>query len=331
MECVEYPAVKGGRGYKGEVGDPGPTGYRGLIGPPGDDAQCLIGRPGSKGQPGEPGPDGMKGDMGPPGYPGAPGYSATLVNATRVQELRRLIETFKVGFYQCCYGQQVRSPVKRALAVDNFDMNTTMDGSIDENGNVDDTSLSCRYYVINENGNTCNDTYDYCPFKRGKTGPDGAEGSRGDTGAKGETGPSGNNGRDGLPGPKGRKGKIGPPGEQGPPGEDVYLQCPTQGAKGERGAPGEKGDQGPRGYKGAQGEKGNACPPSTGPDGEPGLPGYPGIPGSKGQTGSHGLPGDMGDPADNDITAQELADFKEQLIQLQQKVRSGRCCYNPKY
>ena len=273
----------------------------------------------------------MKGDMGPPGYPGAPGVSATLVNATRVQELLQYINTFKSKFYQCCYGQQVRSHLKRALAVDNFDMNTATDGGIDENRIADNPNQSCRYYVINENGNTCSQTYSYCPFKRGKPGFAGAEGRRGETGDQGEPGPSGHDGRDGLPGSKGRKGKIGPPGEQGPPGDNIYLHCLTQGAKGERGAPGEKGDRGPRGYKGTQGEKGDACPPSYGPDGEPGIPGYPGIPGSKGPTGAHGLPGEMGDPADNDITVQELADFKEQLMQLQQKVNSGRCCYNPKY
>ena len=275
----------------------------------------------------------MKGDIGPPGYPGAPGISATLVNATRVQELLEYIETFKSGFYQCCYGQQVRSHLKRALAVDNFDMNTenATDGGADESTTVDDTNLPCRYYVNYENGSTCNRFFDHCPFKKGSTGRPGDHGPRGDPGDQGERGPNGNDGQDGLPGPKGRKGKIGPPGEQGPPGEDAYLECPTQGPKGERGAPGEKGDRGPRGNKGAVGGKGDACPPSHGPDGEPGIPGYPGIPGSKGPIGARGLPGEMGDSADDDLTVQELEDYKLQLSQLEQKVSSGRCCYNPKY
>ena len=271
----------------------------------------------------------MKGDVGPPGYPGAPGIDATLENATRVQEILDDIEAFRAGFYQCCYGQQVRSPIKRALAVDNFDADGMMNSTDDESTTVDETNVACKYYVDYENNGTCNYLFDHCPFKKGHTGYPGPQGPRGETGDEGDRGPNGNDGANGQPGSKGRKGKIGPPGVQGPPGEDAYMQCPTQGPKGEKGARGEKGERGPRGNKGVEGPKGNACPPSSGPDGEPGIPGYPGLPGNKGQVGKRGLPGEMGDGADRDITEEELMNFKLQLQQLEDKVDSGRCCYNP--
>ena len=332
--CTKHVAVKGDRGPKGEIGDRGPDGYRGPQGPAGEDAWCFPGPSGPKGVAGDPGPDGMKGDIGPPGPAGRSGIRKFLSTAVRVQELLRYVSDIKAEFYQCCFGVNASSHVKRAIEDTNAEISNAAgdDLTIDEISltTSDNDSYPCQYYVDYEDGGECNYLFDYCPFKIGPEGRPGYPGPRGDTGMKGRIGLKGQPGQDGKPGPKGPKGKIGPPGYAGPYGEDVYVTCDVQGPKGERGVPGMKGDKGPRGYTGPEGDKGDACPPSYGPVGDPGVPGYPGLPGSKGPTGMPGAPGPMGDAGDGDMSLEELDKYKAQFKKLLDIVVTKKCCYVPK-
>jgi len=57
--------------------------------------------------------------------------------------------------------------------------------------------------------------------------------------------------------------------------------------------------------------QGDACPPSVGPDGVPGIPDYSAVNGEKGMRGERGP---QGKPGDDDITQQELDDYKSQEV-----------------
>jgi len=45
--------------------------------------------------------------------------------------------------------------------------------------------------------------------------------------------------------------------------------------------------------------------------------------------GERGPQGERGEPGDDDITQQELDDYKSQLDQLANIVATRSCCYNP--
>ena len=228
--------------------------------------------------------------MGPPGSPGKQGVHKFLGNATRVQELLQYISDFRANFYNCCFGIDASSHVKRAFEDTSAEMSISTDDGMDNATLVtsDEYYLPCKYYVDYEDNGTCNYLFDYCPFKKGPTGRPGNQGPRGDTGDQGYFGPNGHDGQDGKPGPQGPKGKIGPPGYKGEPGDNVKVQYDIEGPKGEKGEKGMKGDEGDRGVTGYPGLKGDTCPPSIGPVGDPGVLGYLGVPGNKGQPGKPG-------------------------------------------
>ncbi|XP_015198911.1 collagen and calcium-binding EGF domain-containing protein 1-like isoform X2 [Lepisosteus oculatus] len=114
-------------------------------------------------------------------------------------------------------------------------------------------------------------------------------------------------------------GNPGPPGPAGPPGP--------------RGEPGGTGEPGLRGLPGPQGPRGDMGPMGPAPNldhikrGRRGPVGPPGAPGSNGQKGERGLPGPRGPagpPGSFDFLLLMMADIRNDIIELQEKVFGKR-------
>ncbi|XP_061621458.1 collagen and calcium-binding EGF domain-containing protein 1-like [Phyllopteryx taeniolatus] len=125
--------------------------------------------------------------------------------------------------------------------------------------------------------------------------------------------------------PLGRPGKIpdsscrpGLPGPPGPPG--------VPGHPGEPGARGEPGGGGPPGPRGLRGDIGPMAPEpdlrhiKRGRRGPVGPPGAPGRDGSKGARGADGPSGPPGPPGSFDFLLLMMADIRNDIIELQEKV-----------
>ncbi|XP_034640717.1 collagen and calcium-binding EGF domain-containing protein 1-like [Trachemys scripta elegans] len=115
---------------------------------------------------------------------------------------------------------------------------------------------------------------------------------------------------------------LGPPGPPGPPGDP--------GATGEKGSPGAIGPPGPPGTPGPRGDMG---PMGPYPDfahikiGRRGPVGAPGAPGRNGQKGERGYPGPRGPPGPPgsfDFLLLMMADIRNDIIELQEKVFGQR-------
>ncbi|XP_066558119.1 collagen and calcium-binding EGF domain-containing protein 1 isoform X2 [Amia ocellicauda] len=111
------------------------------------------------------------------------------------------------------------------------------------------------------------------------------------------------------------------PGPPGPPG--------SPGIPGVQGDPGHKGEAGARGLPGPQGPRGDMGPMGPAPDldhikrGRRGPMGPPGAPGRHGQKGERGLPGPRGPagpPGSFDFLLLMMADIRNDIIELQQRV-----------
>ncbi|KAM9766088.1 collagen and calcium-binding EGF domain-containing protein 1-like [Menidia menidia] len=122
----------------------------------------------------------------------------------------------------------------------------------------------------------------------------------------------------GLPGPPGAPGVPGHPGEPG-----------------NRGQPGEKGPPGPRGPRGDMGPMGpepDMRHIKRGRRGSVGPPGAPGRDGLKGNRGAPGPRGPPGPPGSFDFLLLMMADIRNDIIELQEKVfgeRRGISLDNP--
>ncbi|CAG03128.1 unnamed protein product, partial [Tetraodon nigroviridis] len=125
--------------------------------------------------------------------------------------------------------------------------------------------------------------------------------------------------------PVGRTGKNPhsscPPGSPGPPG--------APGVPGHPGEPGRKGEPGEKGLPGPQGPRGDMGPIGPEPDlnhirrGRRGPVGPPGAPGQDGQKGDRGAPGPRGSPGPPgsfDFLLLMMADLRNDIIELQEKV-----------
>ncbi|XP_029108952.1 collagen and calcium-binding EGF domain-containing protein 1 isoform X2 [Scleropages formosus] len=107
----------------------------------------------------------------------------------------------------------------------------------------------------------------------------------------------------------------GPPGQPGPPG--------NPGPKGSPGHPGQVGPPGPPGPRGLMGPVGPSPDLShikQGRRGPMGSPGAPGRDGMKGEKGTPGLPGPPGPPGSFDFLLLLMADIRNDIAELQNKV-----------
>ncbi|XP_054627243.1 collagen and calcium-binding EGF domain-containing protein 1-like isoform X2 [Dunckerocampus dactyliophorus] len=116
--------------------------------------------------------------------------------------------------------------------------------------------------------------------------------------------------RPGLPGPPG------PPGVPGHPGEP--------GKRGDPGSEGPPGPRGPRGDMGPMGPEPDLRHIKRGRRGPVGPPGAPGRDGSKGDRGSPGARGPAGPPGSFDFLLLMMADIRNDIIELQEKVFGER-------
>ncbi|XP_056400274.1 collagen and calcium-binding EGF domain-containing protein 1 isoform X1 [Hyla sarda] len=115
------------------------------------------------------------------------------------------------------------------------------------------------------------------------------------------------------------QGPPGLPGAQGPPG----LPGP-KGNAGQPGLPGPPGPQGPRGFMGPMGPSPEISPIKQGrrgPVGPPGAPGKDGLKGDRGAPGPRGLPGP---PGSFDFLLLMMADIRNDIAELQDKVFGRR-------
>ncbi|XP_077446370.1 collagen and calcium-binding EGF domain-containing protein 1-like [Stigmatopora argus] len=112
--------------------------------------------------------------------------------------------------------------------------------------------------------------------------------------------------RPGLPGPSG------PPGVPGHPG--------GPGAQGDPGGEGPPGPRGPRGDIGPMGPEPDLRHIKRGRRGPVGPPGAPGRNGSKGDRGANGPSGPPGPPGSFDFLLLMMADIRNDIIELQEKV-----------
>ncbi|XP_056135149.1 collagen and calcium-binding EGF domain-containing protein 1-like [Lampris incognitus] len=110
----------------------------------------------------------------------------------------------------------------------------------------------------------------------------------------------------GLPGPSGAPGVPGHPGQ---PGE-----------RGEPGVRGPPGPQGPRGDMGPMGPEPDLRHIKRGRRGAVGPPGAPGRDGLKGERGAPGPRGPPGPPGSFDFLLIMMAEFRNDIIELQEKV-----------
>ncbi|CAL8341080.1 unnamed protein product [Arctogadus glacialis] len=104
----------------------------------------------------------------------------------------------------------------------------------------------------------------------------------------------------------------GPPGLPGPPG--------PLGPAGQVGLVGPPGVPGPRGLMGPMGPSPDLSHIKQGPRGPMGSPGAPGRDGTKGQRGATGQPGPTGPPGSFDFLLLLMADIRNDIAQLQDKV-----------
>ncbi|CAL9702071.1 unnamed protein product [Knipowitschia caucasica] len=111
----------------------------------------------------------------------------------------------------------------------------------------------------------------------------------------------------GLPGPPGAPGVPGHPGEPG-----------------RRGEPGERGPQGSRGDIGPMGPEPDLRHIKRGRRGAVGPPGAPGKDGLKGDRGAPGPSGPAGPPGSFDFLLLMMADIRNDIIELQEKVFGER-------
>ncbi|KAI3377006.1 hypothetical protein L3Q82_000231 [Scortum barcoo] len=115
------------------------------------------------------------------------------------------------------------------------------------------------------------------------------------------------------------------PGLPGPPGAPGVPGHP--GKPGERGNPGERGPPGPRGPRGDMGPMGpepdlkHIKRGRRGPVGPPGAPGRDGLKGERGAPGPRGPPGP---PGSFDFLLLMMADIRNDIIELQEKVFGER-------
>ncbi|KAF7212848.1 collagen and calcium-binding EGF domain-containing protein 1 isoform X1 [Nothobranchius furzeri] len=110
----------------------------------------------------------------------------------------------------------------------------------------------------------------------------------------------------GLPGPPGAPGVPGHPGEPGTPGE-----------QGEGGPPGPRGPRGDMGPTGPEPDLTHIKRGRRGPVGPPGAPGRDGLKGERGAPGQRGPPGP---PGSFDFLLLMMADIRNDIIELQEKV-----------
>uniref|UniRef100_A0A3P9MKA5 EGF-like domain-containing protein n=1 Tax=Oryzias latipes TaxID=8090 RepID=A0A3P9MKA5_ORYLA len=113
-----------------------------------------------------------------------------------------------------------------------------------------------------------------------------------------------------LPGPPGAPGVPGHPGEPG-----------NRGATGERGPPGPRGPRGDMGPMGPEPDLRHIKRGRRGPVGPPGAPGRDGL---KGDRGAPGLRGPPGPPGSFDFLLLMMADIRNDIIELQEKVFGER-------
>lgn len=112
-----------------------------------------------------------------------------------------------------------------------------------------------------------------------------------------------------LPGPPGLPGGQGPPGSPGPKGSPGFP-----------GMPGPPGQPGPRGSMGPMGPPPDLSHIKQGRRGPVGPPGAPGRDGSKGERGAPGPRGSPGPPGSFDFLLLILADIRNDIAELQEKV-----------
>ncbi|XP_008527628.1 collagen and calcium-binding EGF domain-containing protein 1 isoform X2 [Equus asinus] len=116
-----------------------------------------------------------------------------------------------------------------------------------------------------------------------------------------------------LPGPPGLPGGQGPPGSPGPKGSPGFP-----------GVPGPPGQPGPRGSMGPMGPSPDLSHIKQGRRGPVGPPGAPGRDGSKGERGAPGPRGSPGPPGSFDFLLLMLADIRNDIAELQEKVFGHR-------
>ncbi|XP_013366550.1 PREDICTED: collagen and calcium-binding EGF domain-containing protein 1 isoform X2 [Chinchilla lanigera] len=116
-----------------------------------------------------------------------------------------------------------------------------------------------------------------------------------------------------LPGPPGLPGGQGPPGSPGPKGSPGFP-----------GMPGPPGQPGPRGSMGPMGPSPDLSHIKQGRRGPVGPPGAPGRDGSKGERGAPGPRGSPGPPGSFDFLLLILADIRNDIAELQEKVFGHR-------
>ncbi|KAM8876216.1 collagen and calcium-binding EGF domain-containing protein 1-like [Synchiropus picturatus] len=122
----------------------------------------------------------------------------------------------------------------------------------------------------------------------------------------------------GLPGPPGAPGVPGHPGEPG-----------RRGDPGDRGPPGPRGQRGDMGPMGPEPDLKHIKRGRRGPVGPPGAPGRDGLKGDRGAPGAQGSPGP---PGSFDFLLLMMADIRNDIIELQEKVfgeRRGISLDNP--
>lgn len=116
-----------------------------------------------------------------------------------------------------------------------------------------------------------------------------------------------------LPGPPGQPGLPGPPGAPGP-----------KGSLGHQGPPGPPGPTGPRGMMGPMGPSPDMSHIKQGRRGPVGPPGAPGKGGTKGERGAPGSTGPPGPPGSFDFLLLMMADIRNDIAELQEKVFGHR-------
>ncbi|XP_069483172.1 collagen and calcium-binding EGF domain-containing protein 1 [Ambystoma mexicanum] len=116
-----------------------------------------------------------------------------------------------------------------------------------------------------------------------------------------------------LPGPPGQPGIQGPPGSPGP-----------KGSSGHPGPPGPPGPTGPRGSMGPMGPSPDISHIKQGRRGPVGPTGAPGRDGSKGDRGAPGPRGTPGPPGSFDFLLLMMADIRNDIAELQEKVFGHR-------
>ncbi|KAM9124863.1 collagen and calcium-binding EGF domain-containing protein 1-like isoform 3-T3 [Pangshura tecta] len=115
---------------------------------------------------------------------------------------------------------------------------------------------------------------------------------------------------------------LGPPGLPGPPGDPGATG--EKGSPGAVGPPGPPGPPGPRGYMGPMGPYPDFAHIKIGRRGPVGAPGAPGRNGQKGERGHPGPRGPPGPPGSFDFLLLMMADIRNDIIELQEKVFGQR-------